>query len=162
MRDANAEDEQPVYDAYGRLEGLHTSMSTLMLEAEKADAEDAPAPLEKGLRPLSLSLNAAAVAWRPDYAAVALLYIYFAWSTSAKRLALQQHLHIIEFGEGNLLQVNGRFNYIYIPANNADARPHRGSNFPSHPPDRTGVLLLPALAPTGVCLGRRTTASQDG
>ena len=49
VRDAHAEDEQPVYDAYGRLEGLHglhTSMSTLMLEAEKADVEDAPTLLE--------------------------------------------------------------------------------------------------------------------
>ena len=49
VRDANAEDEQPVYDAYGPLEGLHglhTSMSTLMLEVEKADVEDAPTLLE--------------------------------------------------------------------------------------------------------------------
>ena len=46
VRDAHATNEQPVYDAYGRLEGLHASMSTLMLEAEKADAEDAPASLE--------------------------------------------------------------------------------------------------------------------
>ena len=45
VRDAHAADEQPVYDAYGRVEGLLTSMSTLMLEAEKADAEDATAPL---------------------------------------------------------------------------------------------------------------------
>ena len=40
VRDAHALDEQPVYDAYGRLEGLHSSMSTLMLEAERADTED--------------------------------------------------------------------------------------------------------------------------
>ena len=40
VRDAHTAEEQPVYDAYGSLAGLHSSMSTLMLEADRADAED--------------------------------------------------------------------------------------------------------------------------
>ena len=45
-------------------------------------------PLLGDVCALSLnSFNAAAVASRPDYASVALIYIYFAWSISTKRLA---------------------------------------------------------------------------
>ena len=41
VRDAHVAEEQPVYDAYGSLAGLHSSMSTLILDADRADEEDA-------------------------------------------------------------------------------------------------------------------------
>ena len=41
MREAREGPEQPEYDAYGRLEGLVGSVSWLLLEAERANAEDA-------------------------------------------------------------------------------------------------------------------------
>ena len=40
VREARARREQPEVDAYGRLEGLHGSMSALLLEAERADEAD--------------------------------------------------------------------------------------------------------------------------
>ena len=40
VREARARREQPEVDAYGRLEGLHGSMSALLLEADKADEAD--------------------------------------------------------------------------------------------------------------------------
>ena len=40
VREARAREEQPEVDAYGRLEGLHDNMGALLLEAERADAED--------------------------------------------------------------------------------------------------------------------------
>ena len=43
VREARSQEEQPEVDAYGRLEGLHDSMSALLLEAEKADAEETAA-----------------------------------------------------------------------------------------------------------------------
>jgi hypothetical protein len=41
VREAREGPEQPEYDAYGRLEGLVGSVSWLLLEAERANAEDA-------------------------------------------------------------------------------------------------------------------------
>ena len=41
VREAREGPEQPEYDAYERLEGLAGSVSSLLLEAERADAEDA-------------------------------------------------------------------------------------------------------------------------
>ena len=40
VRDAQNCEDQPEVDAYGRLEGLHGSMSALLLEAERADEAD--------------------------------------------------------------------------------------------------------------------------
>ena len=41
VQEAHARDEQPEVDAYGRLDGLHAAMGALMVEADRADVEDA-------------------------------------------------------------------------------------------------------------------------
>ena len=40
VREARERAQQPEVDAYARLEGLHGSMSALLLEAQKADEAD--------------------------------------------------------------------------------------------------------------------------
>ena len=40
VREARERAHQPEIDAYARLEGLHGSMSALLLEAQKADEAD--------------------------------------------------------------------------------------------------------------------------
>ena len=41
MREAHGREERPEVDAYDRLEGLAGGVSALLLEAERADADDA-------------------------------------------------------------------------------------------------------------------------
>ena len=41
VREAHGREERPEVDAYDRLEGLAGGVSSLILEAERADAEDA-------------------------------------------------------------------------------------------------------------------------